>query len=276
MIALGKKQTLTVIKQVDFGVYLGSEEEKVLLPVKQVPEGTEIGSELMVFVYRDSDDRMIATTHEPKIMLGQVRLLKVAEVTKVGAFLNWGLERDLLLPFHEQTREVHAGEECLVACYLDKSDRLCATMKLYHYLRTDSPFEREQEVTGRVYEISGNFGTFVAVNDCYSGLIPVKQMYGDKPCRVGDVITARVTGIRADGKLDLSVRDKAYRQMDSDAEKLLQMLTERGGSLPIGDKSDPDHIRELTGMSKNEFKRAAGHLYKEHLVTVGPDRIAKN
>ena len=272
---LGRKQTLRVVMEVEFGVYLGTEEDKVLLPAKQVPEGTRQGSEIEVFVYRDSDDRLIATTHEPKITLYEIQLLKVVEVTKIGAFLDWGLEKDLLLPFKEQTKELHEGEKCLVALYIDKSDRLCATMKLYHYLRTDSPYEREQEVTGRVYEISGNFGTFVAVDDCYSGLIPQKQMYGARQPQVGEIIQARVTGIKADGKLDLSVREKAYLQMDDDAEKIYQLIEQEGGRLPFNDKADPETIKEATGMSKNEFKRAVGRLYKERKIKILPDCIMK-
>lgn len=272
MIELGKKQILAVVKKVDFGVYLGTEEEKVLLPVKQVPAGTEIGSEIEVFVYKDSEDRMIATTNIPKVLLGETAVLKVAQVTPIGAFLDWGLEKDLLLPFKEQTAEVQPGEECLVALYKDKSSRLCATMKVYHYLRTGGDFRKEEEVTGRVYEISGNFGIFVAVNDLYSGLIPPKQMYGQKKIRVGELIQARISEIKEDGKLDLAIREKAYVQMDKDSELLLGLLTQNGGRLAIGDKSDPDEIRKETGMSKNEFKRAAGRLYKERKIRIAADK----
>lgn len=273
MMELGKKQELEVIKIVDFGVYLGTEEEKVLLPRKQVPEGIEIGSKLEVFLYRDSDDRLIATTRTPSLVMGEIALLKVVQTTKVGAFLDWGLEKDLLLPFKEQTTAVKEGDECLVALYIDKSERLCATMKIYHYLRLDSPYQKEEEVTGRVYEISNNFGTFVAVDDKYSGLIPQKQMFGPKTLHIGDRITARVTAIKADGKLDLSVRNKAYLQMDDDAEKIYQMLLERGGSLPFSDKASPELIKEQTGMSKNEFKRAVGRLYKEHKIKIQVNEI---
>ncbi len=271
---IGKKQTLTVIKKVEFGVYLGTEEDKVLLPGKQVPVGCDIGSSLEVFLYRDSEDRLIATTNEPKIELGQVAALTVKDVTKIGAFLDWGLEKDLLLPFREQTAKVQPGETYLVALYLDKSSRLCATMKIYHYLAKAQIgyFEKEQEVTGRVYEISDNFGTFVAIEDKYSALIPKKQMYGRLP-KVGEVIEARITAVKADGKIDLALREKAYLQMDVDADKVYKLLQEQGGRLPFGDKAAPEVIREATGMSKNEFKRAVGRLYKEHKVIIKPDSI---
>lgn len=262
---------LTIVKKVDFGVYLAKEqeadpEEKVLLPRKEVPENVQPGDEIEVFLYRDSKDRMIATVRQPKLSLGEVAVLRVKENGKIGAFLDWGLEKDLLLPFREQVRKVRPGEECLVALYLDKSKRLCATMKVYHYLRTDSPYEKDQKVTGTLYEISDNFGAFVAVDNCYSALIPKKEPLGN--ARVGDTVEARVTEVLKDGKLSLSLREKAYIQMNEDAQKLLKLLEEQGGELPVGDKSSPEKIKELTGMSKNEFKRAAGNLYKQRLIQV--------
>ena len=271
MLEIGKRQLLTIVKKVDFGVYLAKEqeadpEEKVLLPRKEVPENVQPGDEIEVFLYRDSKDRMIATVRQPKLSLGEVALLRVKENGRIGAFLDWGLEKDLLLPFREQVRKVCPGEECLVALYLDKSKRLCATMKVYHYLRTDSPYEKDQKVTGTLYEISDNFGAFVAVDNCYSALIPKKEPLGN--ARVGDTVEARVTEVLKDGKLSLSLREKAYIQMNEDAQKLLKLLEEQGGELPVGDKSSPEKIKELTGMSKNEFKRAAGNLYKQRLVQV--------
>ncbi len=271
MLEIGKRQLLTIVKKVDFGVYLAKEqeadpEEKVLLPRKEVPENVQPGDEIEVFLYRDSKDRMIATVRQPKLSLGEVAVLRVKENGKIGAFLDWGLEKDLLLPFREQVRKVRPGEECLVALYLDKSRRLCATMKVYHYLRTDSPYEKDQKVTGTLYEISDNFGAFVAVDNCYSALIPKKEPLGN--ARVGDTVEARVTEVLKDGKLSLSLREKAYIQMNEDAQKLLKLLEEQGGELPVGDKSSPEKIKELTGMSKNEFKRAAGNLYKQRLVQV--------
>lgn len=271
MLEIGKRQLLTLVKKVDFGVYLAKEqeadpEEKVLLPRKEVPENAQPGDEIEVFLYRDSKDRMIATVRQPKLSLGEVAVLRVKENGKIGAFLDWGLEKDLLLPFREQVRKVRPGEECLVALYLDKSKRLCATMKVYHYLRTDSPYEKDQKVTGTLYEISDNFGAFVAVDNCYSALIPKKEPLGN--ARVGDTVEARVTEVLKDGKLSLSLREKAYIQMNEDAQKLLKLLEEQGGELPVGDKSSPEKIKELTGMSKNEFKRAAGNLYKQRLVQV--------
>lgn len=276
MLEIGKRQLLTIVKKVEFGVYLAKRqeadpEEKVLLPRKEVPENAQIGDEIEVFLYRDSKDRMIATVRQPKISLGEVALLRVKENGKIGAFLDWGLEKDLLLPFREQVRKVRPGEECLVALYLDKSKRLCATMKIYHYLRTDSPYEKDQKVTGTLYEISDNFGAFVAVDNRYSALIPKKEPLGN--AKVGDTVEARVTEVLKDGKLSLSLREKAYIQMNEDAQKLLKLLEEQGGELPVGDKSAPEKISELTGMSKNEFKRAAGNLYRQRLIKVEEHKI---
>lgn len=275
MIKIGKKQKLTIVKKVDFGVYLADvsedADEKVLLPARQVPKQAQVDDELTVFVYRDSGDRLIATTREPVLEVGGTALLTVREVGKFGAFLDWGLEKDLLLPFREQTMPVKAGDKCLVLLYVDKSGRLCATMKVYSHLRTDSPYHRDDKVEGTVYEVNPRFGVFVAVDNCYSALIPLREPA--EGISVGDRICARVTEVKEDGKLSLSLREKAYIQINTDAQKLLELLARVGGSLDIGDKSDPEKIRSLTGMSKNEFKRAAGNLYKQKLVVIEAERI---
>lgn len=269
MIKLGEKQTLQVVKKVEFGVYLGdgeNKEERVLLPAKQAPDGVQTGDRLEVFIYRDSKDRLIATTAEPKITLHQVARLRVAQVGRVGAFLDWGLEKDLLLPFKEQTRKVAAGEECLAALYIDKSDRLCATMNVYPYLEKDSPYRKDDMVEGTIYEISENFGAFVAVDDRYSALVPKKEYYGN--ARIGDRVSARVTAVKEDGKLDLSLRAKAYLQIEKDAEKVLSVIDSFDGAFPFTDKASPEVIRREMQMSKNEFKRAVGHLLKEGRIEI--------
>ena len=271
----GKKQTLVMIKRVEFGIYLAETmkdaENKVLLPKKQVPADMEVGDPIDVFLYKDSNDRPIATVKEPKLTLGQTARLRVVSVGKGGAFLDWGLEKDLFLPYREQTTQVKAGDEVIAALYLDKSERLCATMKVYPYLQKESPYQKDDVVTGMVYEISHNFGAFVAVDDKYSALIPKKELYGE--LHVLQQISARVTGVKEDGKLDLGIRQKAHLQMSEDADKVLSLLREKKGFLPLHDKSSPEQIRETIGMSKNEFKRAIGHLYKEHLITLESDGI---
>lgn len=276
MIRLAEKQTLTVVKKVDFGVYLAESkeaavEEKVLLPIKQVPENVVVGDKIEVFIYKDSKDRLIATTNEPLLVKGQTAVLKVVQVNRVGAFLYWGLEKDLFLPYKEQTKPVKVGDECVVALYVDKSGRLCATMKVYPYLRTDSPYQKDDRVTGVVYEISDNFGAFVAVDNCFSALIAKKEM--TTKLSVGDVVNARVASVKSEGKLDLSLREKAYIQMSIDAEKVMKKLEEGNGVLPFTDKASPELIKAEMDMSKNEFKRAVGNLLKAGKIEIGETEI---
>ena len=275
---LGEKQTLTIVKKVEFGVYLAPQnapEDKVLLPAKQVPAGAKVGDEVEVFLYRDSSDRLIATTRTPKLMMGQVALLTVVQIGKVGAFLDWGLEKDLFLPFKQQTRKVKVGDQVLASLYIDKSGRLCATMNVYEQLRTDSPYKKDDTVTGRIYEISKNFGAFVAVDDCFSALIPKKELFGTTELKIGEQVTARVVKVLEDGKLTLSIREKAYLQIQKDAEKIEKLLDSYEGSLPFNDKAAPEVITHETGMSKNEFKRAVGHLLKEGKIQITEKNIRR-
>ena len=276
MLEVGRKQKLIIVKRQDFGVYLAEKtdaprEERVLLPQAQVPDGAKIGDTAEVFLYRDSEDRLIATTKEPRLCLGEIALLQVRDVTKIGAFLDWGLEKDLFLPYREQTRRVRAGEQVLAALYTDKSDRLCATMKLYPYLHTRAPYTIGDEVTGRVYEISRNYGVFIAVDDKYSGLIPHREAQGTYI--PGEVLSLRVTDIREDGKLTVSARKKAYQQIGGDAEHVLEVLREYDGVLPFDDKASPEQIAEVFGLSKAAFKRAVGHLLKEKLICKKAGRL---
>lgn len=278
MIRLGEIQQLKVVKKVEFGVYLADPEaasvdEKVLLPIKQVPEGTGIGDVIEIFAYKDSKDRLIATTKKPKLTLGEVGELTVAQVGKFGAFLDWGLEKELLLPFKEQTKRVREGETVLAAVYIDKSSRLCATMNVYKFLEQDSPYNKEDKVEGRVYQNSEEFGAFVAVDNRYSGLIPKKELYGE--IKIGDQIQARVTAVKEDGKLDLSIREKAYIQMSLDADKVMDIIESFDGVLPFNDKARPETIKRETGMSKNEFKRAVGNLLKAGRIEIKENCIRK-
>ena len=276
MLELGKKQKLTILKKADFGVYLGEKEnpqERVLLPKKEVPADAGIGAELEVFLYKDSKDRLIATRREPALTVGEVAVLKVAQVASIGAFLDWGLEKDLLLPFRQQTAKVRAGQECLVALYIDKSSRLCATMNVYPYLRTDSSYKKDDHVTGTIYQISEEFGVFVAVDNRYSGLIPRKEAAGR--FFIGDTIQARVTEVKEDGKLNLSAREKAYLQMDEDAENIMKVIEEFDGVLPFGDKASPEVIKRELGQSKNAFKLGVGRLLKEGRVEITERSIRK-
>lgn len=276
MLELGKYQKLKVTKQVEFGVYLSDKnpEERVLLPGKQVPDNTKIGDEIEVFIYKDSEDRPIATTGKPLLTMGEVARLRVSQVTKIGAFLDWGLDKDLFLPFKQQTFKVREGDEVLASLYLDKSARLCATMNVYENLRSDSTYRKDEKVTGTVYQISDNFGAFVAVDDIYSALIPRKAMFGaaDK-IAVGEKITARIAKVMPDGRLELAVRDKGYIQRNEDSELILEMMKKQGGKLPFNDKASPELILEKTGMSKAQFKRAVGKLLKEGYINIEPTSL---
>lgn len=270
MIKLGEKQKLVIVKKVEFGVYLASSaqeaDDRVLLPIKQAPEDAKIGDELEVFVYRDSKDRLIATTNTPKLVMGEVAELTVFQVSKFGAFLDWGLEKDLLVPFKQQLVKLQPGDNVLVSLYIDKSGRLCATMNVYPNLKANSPYKKDDKVRGRVYTISDDFGAFVAVDNIYSALIPKKELYGE--VRVGQDVVARVTEVKADGRLNLSIRDKAYLQIEQDAAEILAIIDSYDGVLPFNDKVSPEIIKRETGMSKNEFKRAVGNLLKAGKIEI--------
>lgn len=274
---LGEYQELYYKKKVDFGIYLAEEmtsETHVLLPAKQAPPDIRVGEKLRVFLYRDSRDRLIATTKEPKLTVGAYAPLVVREVSKIGAFLDWGLEKDLLLPYREMIGRVEPEDEILATLYIDKSNRLCASMRgLYELLDQNSPYRKGDVVTGRVYEFSDNFGTFVAVDDRYSARIANSEDHSF--LRVGDVIEAKVTGVKPDGKLDLTLREKAYIQMDADAGRLMEILDSYGGVLPFTEKASPEVIKRETGLSKAAFKRAVGRLYRERKITLDGGTIRR-
>lgn len=269
MLELGKKQRLIVKNRAKQGVYLSDSIEssdKVLLPAKQCNDSLMTGDEIDVFLYLDSEDRIIATIREPKLTIGNIAVLTVSNVTKIGAFLDWGLEKDLFLPYKQQTVKVKEGDEVLCALYIDKSKRLAATMKVYDYLETTDKYKTGDEVTGRVYEISDNFGAFVAIEDKYSALIPKKELFSK--INVGDVGKFRVINVRDDGKITLATRKPAYIQTDEDAIKVLEVIKEFDGVLPFSDKASPEVIKREFSMSKNEFKRAVGKLYKERKIEI--------
>lgn len=278
---LGYTQTLVAVKKTDFGLFLTDIDKKddktrdlgdeVLLPKNQVTEDMRVGSEIEVFLYKDSEDRMIATRLVPYIKIGEIKKLKVKEVNKIGAFLDWGLPKDLLLPFKEQIYEIKSGDEILVTVYIDLSDRLCATMDLYSRLSLLPPYQKDDMVKGTVYQVHEQFGAYVAVDNKYSALVPKKELHCElKP---GDEIEARVLEVKEDGKLDLSLRQKAYVQMDADSALILDKLKQAGGSLPYQDKSSAEEIKEEFNLSKAAFKRAIGRLYKERAIVIEKDGI---
>lgn len=275
MMELGKYQTLEVTKKTDFGLYLiesGTDgKHSILLPLKEIPEGTKVGDKLSVFLYKDSEDREIATTLKVPVTIGELAVLKVKEVSNIGAFLDWGLMKDLFLPYKEQTAKVEENNKVLVTLYIDKSDRLCATMKVYDLLSVESPYKKDDMVTGIVYEEIEAFGVFVAVDNKYSAMLPKNELF--MPVKIGDTIHARIINVREDGKLTLSLREKAYIQMDTDTTMIIDKLKVADGFLPFHDRTDPEIIKAEFKLSKNAFKRAIGRLYKAGAITITDEGI---
>ncbi|MBO4902856.1 MAG: RNA-binding protein [Lachnospiraceae bacterium] len=274
MLKLGEMNRLTAVRKTEHGIYLAESadsDESVLLPSKYVPQGMKTGDEIDAFLYLDSSDRRIATTVTPKIRLHEVARLRVKSIGRIGAFVDWGLEKDLLLPFREQTKKPEENEEILVALYIDKTGRLALTMNVYEYLQTDPPYTKGENVEARIYLISQNFGAFAAVDDRYSALIPRRELVKD--VRVGEVIHARVAEVKEDGKLTLSLRKVAHEQMEEDALRIVEVIRTYDGKLPFNDKAAPEVIRQEFGMSKAEFKRAVGKLYKERRIEITQDSI---
>lgn len=277
MIELGKFQDLYIVKRKDFGVYVNDKKDvddgSILLPAKQVPKDARIGDRISCFVYKDSEDRPIATVHVPKITLGAIRPLRVKDVSSIGAFLDWGLEKDLFLPFKEQIGHIRSGKEYLVSLYIDKSSRLCATMKIGKLLSTDHSYHAGDWVLGTIYNIHPDHGAFVAVEDQYLGRIPKQEIH--EKLSVGDHLRMRITSISSDGKLNLSLHEKAYLQMDRDAKLVMDTIESYDGALPFNDKAKPAVIERELGLSKNAFKRAVGRLLKEGKITITPTGILK-
>lgn len=274
---LGKIQTLEIARKKDFGVYLvdvGDYDTKggVLLPIRQVPKDAQIGDKLEVFLYKDSEDRLIATTKQPKLCVGELAALRVKEVSKIGAFVDIGIDKDILLPFKEMEGSPKPADEVLMALYVDRSDRLALSMRIYKYLQPSQEHKKDDVVKARVYRLR-DVGVMLAVEDKYFGMIPRIENY--ESYRIGDVIEARVLRVREDGKLDLSHRKKAYLQLGEDAKMIADLLDKKQGILELGDDSSPEKIKEVLGISKNAFKRAIGNLYKSNKIKIYEDHIEK-
>ena len=268
MLEIGKFHQLKINNFTSFGAYLdagtGVRQDNILLPIKQVPEGAKEGDVLEVFLYRDSQERMIATSRKPFAQSGDLAYLEVSARTKIGAFLDIGLERGLFLPFHEQKYPIQVGKRYLVKVYLDKSQRLCATTDIYEDLSDESPYRKNDKVQGVVYRINLPVGVFVAVDNKYFGLVPPDECFTE--LHEGDLVQARVIRVREDGKLDLSLRELSYLQMDQDAERILREIKKDNGFLALHDKSSPFEIESRLGLSKAAFKRAVGQLLKEKKI----------
>lgn len=266
MIELGEIQELEVKRHTSVGAFLntedsGRDDEDVLLPKSEVPEDIKVGEKIEVFVYRDSQDRIISTTKKPMVTLRKIAPLEVIDITKIGAFLDWGLERDLFLPFSEQSVKLEKGRKYLIGLYIDKSNRLCGTMKIRNFLRNDSPYRPNDWVQATIYNLNDDLGAFVAVDNKYEGLIPKKELLGIYI--EGEELKVRVTNVKEDGKLDLSLRERFYMEIDKDAELILDRTIEKGGTLLLNDYSSPQEIRDELNISKSAYKKAIGKLLKE-------------
>lgn len=276
MIQLGKYSTLKVVKELDFGMYLDGGEEfgEILLPTKYIPNGTKVGDEIEVFLYLDSEDRIIATTLKPYAQAGEFAYLQVASVNRVGAFLDWGLPKDLLVPFREQRSEMKQGYKYIVYIYADvESRRLVASAKLNKFLdNTPVEYEYNEEVDLLVTQKT-DLGWKVIVNSRHSGMIYDNEIF--VPIQKGDRIKGYVKHIRRDEKLDITLQKTGYDvgAMDTLAKEIFEKLKASGGIIPLSDKSSAEEIAEIFGCSKKSYKKAIGSLYKAKLINITPKTI---
>lgn len=271
---LGKIQKLYVVDLNSKGAYLNSKmdgNDNVILPKEEVPERIAVGDLIEVFIYRNANEKIVATTKRPKLTVGEIGYLQVVEITRFGAFLDWGMEKDLFLPFKEQKDQIVQGREYIVGVYVDKSNRMCATMKVYDLLSTELPYKVNDTVSAFVYSLNREMGAFVAVDSRYHAMIPKNEIFND--VRIGDSVTGRITKIRPDGKAYISIRDKAYKQMDKDAQVILDKLAKNKGRLLYNDKSSPAMIKAEFNMSKGSFKKAIGGLFKKRIIKITKDGI---
>jgi len=268
MIEIGKVQKLEVVRMSAVGVYMNTSDgviqEAALLPRKEMPEDVDFGDILEVYVYQDDRQRLMATFNSPSLSVGDIACLKVIKLIENGAFLDWGMEKDLFLPKSFQRQTIQKGKSYWVALMTDERGRLVATMDIYDSLSDDSPYNVGDQVKGVVYDIKDEMGIFIAVEGKYHGLIPKRENYGG--VQIGDEVEGRVTKVREDGKLYLSLREKAHLQMDDDSQAIVNKIEAYGGTLMLNDQSPPEDIKKEFRMSKRAFKRAVGKLFKEKKI----------
>lgn len=276
-ILLGQKNLLKAAWKVDFGMYLeGDEEGKILLPNRYVPEGLEVGDEVEVFVYLDNEERRVATTLEPKAMVGDFAYLEVAWVNEFGAFLDWGLMKDLFCPFREQKKRMEEGRSYIVHVHLDEeSYRIMASAKVEKWLENDKLKEEKllsvgDKVSALIWQKT-DLGFKAIIDNKYGALLYDSQVFKD--IHTGDRVDAYVTKIRPDGKIDIALQPSGRQHTEDFAEQLLRYLQYRGGRCRLGDKSSAEDIKEQFGVSKKTYKRAIGDLYKRRLITINDDGI---
>ncbi|WP_220463953.1 CvfB family protein [Adhaeribacter radiodurans] len=273
MVAIGDYNELEIAKEVDFGVYLDSDDGEILLPAKYVPDDARVGDRLRVFIYRDSEDRMIATTLEPKAKVGDFAALQVKDTNQYGAFLEWGLEKDLFVPFQNQRDKMQAGRRYVIYIYLDdSSDRIVGTAKYEKYLQKEvTDLTEGQEVQLLVAGLT-DLGYKVIVNNKYLGMVYKNEVFRDLP--IGEQTRGYIKKVREDQKLDVTLQRVGFGEVKDAAQIILEKLQGANGSLPLSDNSDPDTIYQMLGMSKKTFKRAIGTLYRQGQVVLHPESIS--
>ncbi len=272
MIEIGKYNTLKIERDTQVGLYLTDGNEDILLPNKYVPREFEIGDELIVFVYLDHEERPVATTLEPYIYLNEFALLRVNYTNKFGAFLNWGLEKDLFVPFREQARPMEKGKRYLVYMYLDeKSNRLAASSKINQFLNNETLTIEEGEEVDLIVSHITDMGINVIINEQHKGLMYKDEVYED--LRTGDRVKGFIKMIRPDNKIDVTLQKTGFEGIEPNAEKILDELRASRGFLRLNDNSHPEDIKTVLRMSKKTFKKAIGTLYKQKLIEIKDDGI---
>lgn len=265
MIQVGAYNQLKVIREVDFGVYLDDGAEGILLPKRFVPAGTKLGDELKVFLYHDGEDRLIATTQQPKGTLNDIVLLKVVSVMNQGAFLDWGLMKDLFVPKSKQVTGMRVGGEYLVKIYMDEqTGRLAATEKFDSFLGNEVLTVKEMDMVDLIIYRKSDIGYVVIINNLHTGVLHANEVY--REISVGDRLKGFIKKIRTDNKIDVVLGNKGYKRVEDELEKVVRLLKENNGYLPYHDKSSPDEIYTFFGMSKKAFKMTTGNLYKQRKI----------
>jgi len=269
---LGRFATLALLRIGPPGAFLDAGGEDVLLPGAEVPEGAKEGDAIDVFVYRDSEGRPIATTRDAKIAFGEVAFLEVTALTEFGAFVDWGLAKELLVPFAEQTADLRVGSRYAIGLYVDSSGRLAGTMRVSELLAgARGEWQLDEWVEGEAWRNDPEIGLFVIVERGFVGLVPAAEPHG---LQRGEAAKFRVTNVLPDGKIELSLRGHAHEELDNDAQKVLALLV-RPGARPFSEKASPEEIRDAFGLSKKAFKRAVGRLLKQEAITIGPDHVLR-
>ncbi len=274
MVDVGRMNTLTVMREADFGVYLdGGEFGGILLPKKEVPEGCKLGDQIEAFIYLDTDDFVVASINAPIAQVGEFASLKVVEVNRIGAFLDWGMPKDLLLPYGEQQRALEVGQKVMVRIYLDNSDRLAASAKLEKFLEKDPQGLTVGDKVSLFAYRHNDLGFSVVVDNRYGAVLHQKDLF--RTVRLGQTLTGYIKRVLAEGKVDVMLDKPGYGKVDELSQQIMKDLDSRGGYSPLGDKSPPEDIYQAFGISKKSYKMAIGTLMKKGLISISPDGIRK-